>query len=768
MGELITSSGISIDLAEDIPIPLNLSIADFREPEKRQRNFSKEIDLPGTIANQKFFASAFSLTKIGGAYDFNSSAKVNCTYYKNGLVIMRNAVLKLNTVVVLDGQITFKVGIFSDFVDLFLLLSTVEVGDLNWSAYTHTLTNANIAASWTTPIGQGYYYPLIERNQRLGISKWKNTDMIPYVHLVDVFKKCMEFVGQSYTSTFLNSTRAKSILFGYGGGNFVDAAISPIEQNNRKVLLDNGVMDFTQQQLIQQQFDQYGNPVPLANQTLLFDSFSLSTPSINTGQPAIVFNELQDNYNQFVPNTFTAQRTGAYKVTLVGSIRQQYTGSFSYVTGSDGGSTIFYLKNGNPTPLVNLVQTSADQTFTINQVFNIDLNQGDEVTFLMGPATLYAGNPVTGATISRVLTSPTPLQLNFVSLETTLVEGSTVEIGRFLPSMKCSEFLVGFIRFFKLMISDPDIYGVVRIEPEVNFYQGTNVFTDITEEVDHSRPIEIRPSANAYAKTLSYVFKTGTETDAKTYLEKWGKGYGDLSFDQASFFAKGEQKIEIPFATIVPYQVYPGMIIPRFVDIDNQGNRKPTAGVPRIMYRNGMKPGVWQLIGSTTNQYSTYPSVHHFDNWQNPQYDLNFELVNEVFYATNVVTTVNTYSEYYAPIVNEVISKEGKYVQLYRKMNNLQVQQLDWSKLLMWNGALFRFNKIIDFDSEITEVTKIEILKVIEAKSFNRKQITTAKKLPSIYGTVKLSPIGNVGTGAPVLSGGIKNQTLEISKIVIG
>lgn len=768
MGELITSSGISIDLAEDIPIPLNLSIADFREPEKRQRNFSKEIDLPGTIANQKFFASAFSLTKIGGAYDFNSSAKVNCTYYKNGLVILRNAVLRLNLVSVLDEEITFKVQIFSDFVDLFLLLSTVEVGDLNWSAYTHTLTNANIAASWTTPIGQGYYYPLIERNQRLGISKWKNTDMIPYVHLVDVFKKCMEFVGQSYTSTFLNSTRAKSILFGYGGGNFVDAAISPIEQNNRKVLLDNGVMDFTQQQLIQQQFDQYGNPVPLANQTLLFDSFSLSTPSINTGQPAIVFNELQDNYNQFVPNTFTAQRTGAYKVTLVGSIRQQYTGSFSYVTGSDGGSTIFYLKNGNPTPLVNLVQTSTDQIFTINQVFNIDLNQGDEVTFQMGPATLYAGNPVTGATISRVLTSPTLLQLNFVSLETTLVEGSTVEIGRFLPSIKCSEFLVGFIRFFKLMISDPDIYGVVRIEPEVNFYQGTNVFTDITEEVDHSRPIEIRPSANEYAKTLSYVFKTGTETDAKTYLEKWGKGYGDLSFDQASFFAKGEQKIEIPFATIVPYQVYPGMIIPRFVDIDNQGNRKPTAGVPRIMYRNGMKPGVWQLIGSTTNQYATYPSVHHFDNWENPQYDLNFELVNEVFYATNVVTTVNTYSEYYAPIVNEVISKEGKYVQLYRKMNNLQVQQLDWSKLLMWNGALFRFNKIIDFDSEITEVTKIEILKVIEAKSFNRKQITTAKKLPSIYGTVKLSPIGNVGTGAPVLSGGIKNQTLEISKIVIG
>lgn len=768
MDELITSSGISLDMAKGVPVPLNLSIADFREPEKRQRNFSKEIELPGTLANQKYFASAFSLTKIGGAFDFNSSAKVNCTYYKNGIAILRNAVLKLNSVTILDEQITFKVGIYSDFVDVFLLLSTIEVGDLDWSAYTHTLTNANIQASWASPIGQGYYYPLIERNQRLGISKWKNTDMVPYVHLVEVFKKCMEFVGQSYTSNFLNTTRAKSILFGYGGGGYVDAAISPIEQNNRKVLLNNGAMDFTQEQLIEQQFDNNGSPVPLANQTLLFNSFSLSAPSINTGSPAIVFDEVQDIYNQFAPNTFTAQRTGLYKMTLTGTVRQKFTGSFDYVTGSGGDTTIYYLKNGVPFPLVNLVQTAADQTFALNLVVNLNLNQGDEISFEFGAAILYAGNPVTNTIVSRNLQATVPLQLSFVSMDTTLVEGSVVEIGRFLPSMKCSEFVLGFIRMFKLMITDPDIYDTVRIEPEASFYQGTNIFTDITEEVDLSKEIEIRPSANEYAKKLTYTFKAGTETDYKNYFEKWEKGYGDLSFDQASFFAKGEQKIEIPFGTIVPYEVYPGMIIPRFVDIDNQGNRKVTSGVPRIMYRNGLKPGIWQLIGSTTNEFSTYPSVHHFDNWQNPTYDLNFELVNEVYYATNVVTTVNTYSEYYAASVNEIISKEGKYVSLYRKMNNLQIQKLDWSKLLMWNGALFRFNKILDFDSEVTEVTKIEIIKVIEAKSFNRKQITTAKKLPSIYGAVKLSPIGNVGTGAPVLNGGEKNQTLEISKIMIG
>lgn len=767
MDELITSSGISLDLSQGIPIPLNLSIADFKEPEKRQRNFSKEIDLPGSVTNQKFFMSAFNLTKIGGAYDFNSSAKINCSYYKNGTQILRNAVLKLNKVVLLDKEITFKVGLFSDFVDVFLLLSNVEVGDLDWSSYNHVLNNTNIQNSWSTPIGQGYYYPLIERNQRIAISRWKNTEMIPYVHLVDVFKKCMDFVGQKYTSNFLNSARPKSILFGYGGGNYVDSAISPTEQNNRKVLLANGTMNYSQPVHINSQPDDFGNSAPEVSGFLNYATISLSDPLISTGLPVIAFTEIQDIYNQNILNTFTAQRTGSYKISIVGSFRQRYTGQFTYNSG--GSTTLFYEKNGTSTPLVNLTQNSIDQTFSINIAVNVDLNQGDEITFLLGSSSIYYVDGLVGTIVNRTITTPTPITLTITSLDTSLIEGSLVEVGRFLPAMKCSEFVLGFIRLFKLTVSDPDIYDVVRIEPEVNYYQGTNVFTDISEEVDVTKEIEIRPSANEYAKTLTYSFKTGTETDAKTYLEKWGKPYGDLSFDQSSFFAKGEQKIELPFGTIIPYQLYSGVIVPRFVDIDAQGIKKTTSGVPRIMFRNGMKTGSWQLLGaSSTLNLSSYPSVHHFDNWNSPTFDLNFKLVEELFYATNIITTVNSYSVYYASLVNEIISKEGKYVQLYRKMNNLQVQNLDWSKLLMWNGALFRFNKIIDFDSEITEVTKIEIIKVLEAKNPNRKPVTIGAKLPAVYGKVKLSPISDVGTGAPVISGGSKNQVLAISKLIIG
>ncbi len=764
MGELITSSGISLDLKERIPIPLNLSIADFKEPEKRQRNFSKEIDLPGTALNQKFFGSAFNLTRVQGVFDFNSSAKVNATYSIRGVPVLRNAVIKLNKVVISDGKPIFKIGLFADFVDIFLLLSKIDVRELDWSAYNHSLTNTNIENSWATPLGTGYYYPLIERNLRITLTKWKVTDLIPYLHLMDIFNKCMDLVGQKFTSVTLGTNQAKSILYGYGGGNYVDNAISATEQNNRKVLTNNGTINFTETQNVGREDDPLDNTV---DSTLYFQQLSLSNPLLSTGAPILTLNETQDVYGQFLPNTFTASRTGRYKISFIGSFRIRFTGSFIYQSG--GGGTLFLLKNGVSTPFIVMNQTSSDQTFSLNLSTNLDLNQGDEVKFVLSSCTLTFTNAPAESNISKALTTPTPIQINFESLDTSLVAGSIVEMAKLLPSMKCSDLVLGVIRLFNLVISDPDINGVVRMESPDRFYQPTNSFTDITEEVDHSREIEIRPSANEYAKNLKYSWKTGTETDAKFYLDKFGTAYGNLSFDQSSFFAKGEQKMELPFGTIIPYEIYGSVIVPRFVDIDSAGVKKTTAGVPRIMFRNGLKNGSWSLSGTSETSYSTFPAVHHFDNYQNPVFDLNFKLVDEVYYGTNIVTTNNTYSVYYERSVKEIISSEGKYIQLYRRINSIQAYNLDWSKLLMWNGGLYKFNKIIDFDSEITEVTKIEMIKVLEANSSNRgRTAVTSRKLTPIYKKKRVSANNEVSTGVIVISGGMDNQTLALKKSIRG
>ena len=102
-------------------------------------------------------------------------------------------------------------------------------------------------------------------------------------------------------------------------------------------------------------------------------------------------------------------------------------------------------------------------------------------------------------------------------------------------------------------------------------------------------------------------------------------------------------------------------------------------------------------------------------------------------------------------------------------MDSLKVKQLDWTKLLMWNGALFRFNKIIDFDSEITEITKIELIKVIEARSPNRGTIKVFKKgkpnSPLLASNVGVK--GRRGIEVILVSSG-KNEVLETADLIIG
>ena len=158
MNELI-AQGFTLDLADNIAVPINYAIADIKDPTKRKRNFSKTIILPDTSNNRKFFGGAFSLHVTENAINFDATKKVEAVLKKNNVPIMTDAVIKLNKVTRKDKDLEFDITLFSESVDYFLLLSNILVNELDWSAYDHALTKANIEASWSATAGTGYYYP---------------------------------------------------------------------------------------------------------------------------------------------------------------------------------------------------------------------------------------------------------------------------------------------------------------------------------------------------------------------------------------------------------------------------------------------------------------------------------------------------------------------------------------------------------------------------------------------------------------------------------
>lgn len=773
MNDKLICNGLELDLTDRIPVPINLSITDLKDPARRKRNFSKSISLMGTQNNLNFFAGYFSFTVKADTITYDATQKAPAVYEKKGVPILTDALLKLNSITKTpQGVYKFDCTLFSEAVDWFLLLDSLLVSDLDWSSYNHALNRTNIKASWSAGVGSGYYYALVERGKpRLSTTTFSTTDLIPYVYQREVLIKILEFLEVEYSSTFIESAFYKDMLFGYGGGDI--KTLSPSQINNRLINLDDGTVT-----LSGERYPPLYNQLP--NTRLFTEVFKMLN----------IFNDLnstftttQDNLAQWNDGKIYVQYSGNYNLNISLSLAYQYNvGSYTFYGGDS--FKMYVLKNGiiqyQLSTLSTVVWTAtggATITATTNTSRSITCNSGDIIEFLF-----FSGNVlITDATntfdsgITLDITEASPITIDFTSTDVTLTDGNTVEIGRFLPEMKCSDFLIGQIRQYKLQVSDKDEDGIVKIEPEVDFYKSTNVFDDWTQLLDNDKDVVLKPTANDYKKESVYSFKKLEDFDATEYALAYEEEYGNLKYTQGSYYAKGQDKIELPYGTIIPYEISPNILVPRFIKIDN-GTVKPVKGVARVMINNGLKAGNWTLTDTINptdpanrENLTTYPCVHHFDDYQNPSFDQNFKLVNELFYVATTITTLNTFSKYYFQGLNEMVNIDAKLLTAYFKLNPVDIRNLDFSKLKMLNGSLWRLNQVFDFDSDIQETTKVEMVKVLEAKNPRRKKTVFPNPnlgFQDVISGVFSSPDG-VGTDTGVIIGGYSG-TSQNSKIIRG
>jgi hypothetical protein len=759
MTDELISNGYSLDISDTIPIPVSYAIADVKEPSKRKKSYSKEITLPATMNNNAFFAGSFRLTSNDSIVNFDATAKAEIVLKKRGVVVLKG-LIKLNSVVINDGVPSYKCQIFSESVDIFLLLQNIMVSELDWSAYNHTLSRTNIKNSWTATAGSGYYYPLIDRRPRLGATIWNTTDLVPYVYVRETLLKCFELVGLTWDSNFLDSSQFKNILFGYGGGEI--RTLPPAELNNRKVLIDNGNYILSKTMNGGTVYMNVGNPFDPDNQFSTFTS-----------------TETQDLYNQYELGEITIQRAGDYTMDI--NLVLDYSITTDNIFNSFYAPELVCYKNGNPYYTISPtsysnVALSGTLTFDENASTVITAESGDIFTFKFRAGIIssytdyddpayYNGQPPFTLDMSTNALSPTSIHLTCNN--STITDGETVLLNQFLPSMKCSDFMLNCIRQFNLYISDPSESGVCKIEPLSDYYQQTNVFTDITDIVDNDKEIQIRPSANEFKKNILFQFKKQNHYDFEQYFNKWNVEYNNLNQVQGSYYAKGDYKVDLTWATIIPYEVSSGILVPRFIKIENN-TVKPNNGDPIICFRNGSKTGAWTFkdtVGSGQEVLTTYPCIHHFNNWTNPTFDLSFQLTNELYYIANKITTNNCYSTYYFDFVNEMTNRAGQIVKLYVYWKALDVRNLDFSKFLMINGALFRLNEVNEFAPESEDSTQIELIKVLKAKKKNRQNLTIPRVAPVGVGMAS-SPVG-VGIDTGVSSGG-KDTVLVYSNLSKG
>jgi len=139
----------SLDLKDDGTFPLTFSIADIRNPDKRNSSFSKTITLPGTKKNNQFFGSIFEVG-IDGTFDVTK--KVQAVVYQQGLEQL-NGVLQLKKIIRDDfNNISYEINLFGQLANIFYNLGDLKLCDLNFDEYDHKYTYTSVTESWNTSI----------------------------------------------------------------------------------------------------------------------------------------------------------------------------------------------------------------------------------------------------------------------------------------------------------------------------------------------------------------------------------------------------------------------------------------------------------------------------------------------------------------------------------------------------------------------------------------------------------------------------------------
>lgn len=780
-GRLVVEGGIELDLSERVPVPLNFSVADAKAPEKRQYNYSAEVSLPGTARNLQYFNGAYSLTittdEAGTSYAFDPTKRVSFRYYKRSTETFKGVLQLIEVVVHPDKSIELVVTFNSELANLLLVLGDLKLSELGWSEYDHPLSRTNIKKSWDTevlvngvyvsnfsggnPLGFGYLYPLVNYGYPQDTpTTFRTYDLVPLVYAREVLLKSYAVAGMVPDSDWLDSNLIRSKVVGWGGG--PRASISPTVAQTRKVDL---IGDYTQQEV--RQYDNYNGALQLATYHFIFGKSLIEATNYALTAPAV------DDLNQYddPSGAVSVAQTGSYNYAVSGTLNLAFDSSGMVLDTSAGFGQLYMRRNGSVIASSIATFSPSSPTITVNLSGSLSLNSGDVIeTWIVFNNTLkYQAATIDDAQSVTLDIDATGLTFTLTAINTSLTDGDTVEMSRFVPDMKAADFVLGLIRGYNLYQADPNEEAVSVLEPLEDYYLPTDQYEDISQIIDNSKKVLIRSASEVEGKTYKFEFQKDEDYDNKRYFDRFGIGYGNRNYDVENAFVTGDRVYTLPFAQSVPVDILgTSLVIPRIISYDEgTGEIKPYKGKPRLYFYNGLKSGNWRLKNTIDNAFedlTSFPCVHHFDDKDNPTFDFNWALPELLFYTTTEVTTDNLFSRYHERFIREITSRDSKFVTLYLKYTASDIKNINFRKARNWNGVRFRLNVVEDFDDDIADSVSVELIKILDAKNPRRFRF----KRPSIsFGGITSPIITNTGSQPDVgiISGGVSTTLANSPKL---
>jgi hypothetical protein len=218
---------------------------------------------------------------------------------------------------------------------------------------------------------------------------------------------------------------------------------------------------------------------------------------------------------------------------------------------------------------------------------------------------------------------------------------------------------------------------------------------------------------------FEYKYKQDVDYYNEQYFKKYALGYGDRLEDTGYEFAKDKQTAEVIFAA-TPLVGYDGedKVFSTIFKLNNNAE-DATEHVIRIMQVKkieGVSP--WNIKnGGTTiaSNLTDYGYAGHLDDPDVPQTDINFGAPNELYFElVSQYPSANLFNGFWSDYVAEITDKDSRLLTGYFKLDEMDIYGLNFARLIYLDGALWRLNKIIDYNPMIQDVTQVELLKLLQ------------------------------------------------------
>ena len=669
----------------DFPLAINKGIVNLDNLKERTGTFTKTFKVPNSKNNTNLLSN---VDNINSRKDYRDCLnKKPCVILVNNNPVEHGFVQVVKAFNDVEGGY-FELVFYGNNIDWVKDATDLKLNTIVWTDNEIILNQFNIdRINSTSSSSTDIALPYISRGGNPILDATSVTDYLPCIYLRSIIQKSFQSLGYKVESDFLTDMRQL----------VCDLALIP-EQNEVDIENSKVRAEIT------------GSDIVIPHGSVSRITFNDETTPPN-----------KDNNNNYNPSNgiYVIPVTGTYNFNLFLNDYGGVGDGILYVVRD--GTSVSNIGTGKTLriePLIENISGTSDLEFN----FNIDLDQGDEISFYV--------EPVFGSYASETIKIGTYFD---VQLSAEISIDSSYFVNKLIPdSIKFIDILNDVTRMFNIYYWTDVKTKTVYFEPRDNFFKSETTAIDWSDKLDTSKGYNV-DYVSSYKRNVSFSYKNDNKDE---YLEKWNifnkRTYGKYTHELPNRFAKGNTQINLDFFS--PTYGHKALEVSDDIGFstlkiwneyksegdtpaeENQGYQ------PRIFFhRNGTQEsldGYNRVIrvndGTSTGVRTTIPYGGFESYYENeipsPSWNLNF--TNGV--KPDGSEDIGLFKRFYSKMFKNI--EEGGRIIAYFDLNSTDIQNLDFRQLIYLEGkasvkGYYLIEKIIDYNPLTSELTKVSLFK---------------------------------------------------------